>query len=78
MSLPLSLTSCSNDDDEEGGGSSSKITLKVDGQSADFGYVYWNIDKEQSQNGKKYYHSWSSGVSTSTTTRDRARCRCSI
>ena len=34
MSLPLSLTSCSNDDDEEGGGSSSKITLKVDGQSA--------------------------------------------
>lgn len=55
MSLPLSLTSCSNDDDEEGGGSSSKITLKVDGQSADFGYVYWNIDKEQSQNGKNYY-----------------------
>lgn len=44
MSLPLSLTSCSNDDDEEGGGSSSKVTLKVDGQSADFGYVYWNID----------------------------------
>ena len=56
MSLPLLFTSCSDDDDNEGGGSSSsKVSLKIDGQKADFGYIYWNIDPELSHNGRTYY-----------------------
>ena len=58
MSLPLLFTSCSDDDDDNNGGSgsgSSKVSLKIDGQKADFGYIYWNTDPELSHNGKTYY-----------------------
>ena len=57
MALPLALTSCSNDDDENGGSNGSKVSIKVEGQTATFGYVYWNIDDESSSqnNGKHYY-----------------------
>lgn len=58
MSLPLLFTSCSDDDDDTNGGSgsgSSKVSLKIDGQKADFGYIYWNTDPENSHNGKTYY-----------------------
>lgn len=57
MALPLALTSCSDDDEENGGGNSSKVSIKVEGQTATFGYVYWNIDDENSSisNGKHYY-----------------------
>ena len=57
MALPLALTSCSNDDDENGGSNGSKVSIKVEGQTATFGYVYWNIDDENSSlsNGKHYY-----------------------
>lgn len=57
MALPLALTSCSNDDDENGGSNGSKVSIKVEGQTATFGYVYWNIDDENSNlnNGKHYY-----------------------
>ena len=57
MALPLALTSCSDDDDENGGGNGSKVSIKVEGQTATFGYVYWNIDDENSSlsNGKHYY-----------------------
>lgn len=58
MSLPLLFTSCSDDDDDDNGGSgsgSSKVSLKIDGQKADFGYIYWNTDPELSHNGKTYY-----------------------
>ena len=56
MALPLALTSCS-DDDENGGSNGSKVSIKVEGQTATFGYVYWNIDDENSNlnNGKHYY-----------------------
>lgn len=57
MALPLALTSCSDDDDENGGSNGSKVSIKVEGQTATFGYVYWNIDDENSSlsNGKHYY-----------------------
>lgn len=57
MALPLALTSCSDDDDENGGCNGSKVSIKVEGQTATFGYVYWNIDDESSKlnNGKHYY-----------------------
>lgn len=57
MALPLALTSCSNDDDENGGSNGSKVSIKVEGQTATFGYVYWNIADENSSlsNGKHYY-----------------------
>ena len=57
MALPLALTSCSNDDDENGGSNGSKVSIKVEGQTATFRYVYWNIDDENSSlsNGKHYY-----------------------
>ena len=57
MALPLALTSCSDDDDENGGSNGSKVSIKVEGQTATFGYVYWNIDDENSNlnNGKHYY-----------------------
>lgn len=57
MALPLALTSCSDDDDENGGSNGSKVSIKVEGQTATFGYVYWNIDDESSKlnNGKHYY-----------------------
>lgn len=57
MALPLALTSCSDDDDENGGSNGSKVSIKVEGQTATFGYVYWNIDDESSSqnNGKHYY-----------------------
>lgn len=49
--------SCSDDDDENGGSNGSKVSIKVEGQTATFGYVYWNIDDENSSlsNGKHYY-----------------------
>ena len=57
MALPLALTSCSDDDDENGGSNDSKVSIKVEGQTATFGYVYWNIDDEDLSlsNGKHYY-----------------------
>lgn len=57
IALPLALTSCSDDDDENGGSNGSKVSIKVEGQTATFGYVYWNIDDESSSlnNGKHYY-----------------------
>lgn len=53
VSFSMVLTSCSDDDDDNGGGSSTSI--KVGDQTANFGYVYWNIDDENGSGSKKYY-----------------------
>ena len=53
VSCSMVFTSCSDDDDDNGGGSTTSI--KVGDQTANFGYVYWNIDDNDGSGSKKYY-----------------------